>query len=69
MNHLKARGYVEEDKIIDQFSNAIYSISSNHGVHVPNSRPEYLPTRYTVQALTFAILDQLLWFKGIVEKR
>ena len=69
MKHLKAREYVEDSKIIDQFSDAIYSISSDYGVHVPNTRPEYPPTRYTVQALTFAMLDQLLWFKGIVEKR
>jgi len=69
MKHVKARGYVEEGKIIDQFSDAIYSISSDYGVHVPNSRPDYPPTRYTVQALTFAMLDLLLWFKGIVGDR
>lgn len=69
MKHLKARGYVEDGKIIDQFSDAVYSISSDYGVHVPNTRPEYPPTRYTVQALTFSMLDQLLWFKGIFEKR
>jgi hypothetical protein len=69
MKHVKARGYVEDGKIIDQFSDAIYSISSDYGVHVPNTRPEYPPTKYTVQALTFAMVDLLLWFKGIVEKR
>jgi ActR/RegA family two-component response regulator len=69
MRHLKTKRFVEETKIIDHFSDAIYSISSDYGVHVPNTRPEYPPTRYTVQALNFAMLDQLLWFKGIVEKR
>jgi len=69
MKHVKARGYVEDGKIIDQFSDAIYSVSSDYGVHVPNTRPEYPPTKYTVQALTLAMLDLLMWFKGIVEKR
>lgn len=68
MNHLKSRGFVEETKIIDKFSDAIYSVSSDYGVHVPNTRPQYPPTKYTVQALTFAMLDLLLWFRGIVEK-
>jgi ActR/RegA family two-component response regulator len=66
MRHLKTKQYVEESKIIDRFSDSIYSISSDYGVHVPNTRPEYPPTRYTVQALTFAMLDQLLWFKSII---
>jgi hypothetical protein len=69
MKHVKGRGYVENGKIIDQFSDAIYSISSDYGVHVPNTRPDYPPTKYTVQTLTFAMLDLLLWFKEIVEKR
>jgi hypothetical protein len=68
MKHLKAKRYVEDDKIIDQFSDAIYTISSNDGVHASNTRPDYPPTRYTVQALTFAMLDQLLWFKELVKR-
>jgi len=71
MSHLSKKRHVEEDKIIDKFADTIYSVTSDYGNHVPNSRPEYPPTKYTVQALTYSMLDYLLWFKSIAadEKR
>lgn len=67
MTHLESKRHVEEGKIIDCFADTIYSMACDYGSHVLNTRPEYPPTKYTVQALTFAMLDLLLWFKGIVE--
>jgi hypothetical protein len=46
----------------------IYVLSSNHGSHVPFEDSSYPPTKYTVQALTFALLDFLKWFGIILTK-
>jgi len=67
MKHLVRNRNVEDQKIICRFSDLVYSFSSDYGSHVPNTSPEYSPTKYTVQSLTFAMLDILLWFKGVME--
>lgn len=67
MRHLVRNRYLEDQKIICRFSDLVYSFSSDYGSHVPNTSPEYSPTKYTVQSLTFAMLDLLLWFKGLME--
>lgn len=66
MNNLISNGYVEKKKVIDQASWLMHKLSSEYGAHVPKSPPDYSPTKYTVQMCTFAMLDLLLWFKGII---
>ncbi|OHB57799.1 MAG: hypothetical protein A2Y07_10790 [Planctomycetes bacterium GWF2_50_10] len=68
MEHLRKNRFIDRYGIIDKFGDTIYSIASDYGSHVLSSRSKYPPTRYTVQTLTFAMLDLLLWFKTIVEK-
>jgi len=46
----------------------IYVISSKYGPHVPGETPTYSPTKYTVQAFTFALLDFLKWFGILLTK-
>ena len=60
--YLTETGRVERYKVIDRFAELIYKITSDNGAHTPHSNPKYPPTRYTVQAVTFAMLDLLLWF-------
>jgi hypothetical protein len=60
---------IEHGKIIEVASGLVHSIGSDHGTHVPSKPPLYAPTRYTVQMTTFAILDLILWFKGIMEPK
>ncbi len=62
--HLAEKGYVERYKVIDRFAEMVFKITSDMGAHTPHAKPKYPPTRYTVQAVTFALLDLLLWFKG-----
>jgi hypothetical protein len=66
INNLISNGYVEKKKVIDQASWLMHKLSSEYGVHVPKSPPDYSPTKYTVQMCTFAMLDLLLRFKSIV---
>lgn len=47
----------------------IYGISSDGGSHTPYEKPDYMPTQYTVQSLTYALCELLLWFKGIVDEK
>lgn len=68
MTHLRTKRYVDENKIVDKFSDTIYTIASDYGNHVPNTTPLYPPTKFSVQAVMFAMFDQLLWFKSVVEK-
>jgi ActR/RegA family two-component response regulator len=62
--HLSERGCIERYKIVDRFCELVYKISSDNGAHTPYADPKYPPTRYTVQAVTFALLDLILWFKS-----
>ena len=52
---------------IEYLSECIYKIASDNGSHNPYDKTE-LPSRYTVKSLVFAFLEQLLWFKAIMEK-
>jgi len=56
---------VWQNNWIESLSECIYSIASDNGSHNPyNNTP--LPNKYTVQSLTFAFLEQLLWFKKLM---
>lgn len=67
--HLSETGQVERYKIIDRFSELIYKITSDNGAHTPHANPKYPPTRYSVHAVTFALLDLLLWFGALMETK
>lgn len=67
--HLTENGYVKRYSIIDRYASTIYGITSDNGSHTPYQNPEFPPTKYTVQAMTFAILDLLLWFKNIADSK
>ena len=71
MRRFSDKKHVDYSVIVGQFEWSIYAIASDYGSHPPDpDKPtKYPPTKYTVQALTFAMLDLLLWFKGIVVKR
>lgn len=62
--HLTAQNYVKRYSMIDTFASAIYSITSDNGSHTPYENPDFRPTKYTVQSITFAMLDLLLWLKS-----
>ncbi|MBJ6724309.1 hypothetical protein [Geomesophilobacter sediminis] len=66
--HLAERGVIERYKVIDRFSELVYKVSSDNGAHTPYANPKYPPTRYTVQAVTFALLDLVQWAKGILRQ-
>ncbi len=69
-NHLKGdikhHGYM--DGVIAEFSSKVWSVASDNGSHTPYEKPEYMPTKYTVQSITYALLDILLWMKSILNK-
>ncbi len=67
--HLAEKGYVERYKVIDRFAELVFKITSDSGAHSPNASPKYPSTKYTVQAVTFALLDLLLWFKQVIRNR
>lgn len=66
INHLKDNGYI--DGVITDFSFTIWKVASDNGSHAPYENPDYMPTKYTVQSLTYALLDVLLWMKSILTK-
>ncbi len=65
---------VYQTETISYLSSAIYKISSEFGSHPPrkptNVTVEYweMPSNYAVKSLVFALLEQLLWFKNLMEK-
>ena len=63
--HLSERGAIERYKVIDRFCELVFKVTSDNGAHTPYQNPKYPPTRYTVQAVTFALLDIILWFKSL----
>lgn len=67
--HLTEQGYVKRYSIIDTYASALYSITSDNGSHTPYENPDFRPTKYTVQAMTFAMLDLLLWVKSIADSK
>jgi hypothetical protein len=63
---LAEKGAIERYKIIDRFCELVFKVTSDNGAHTAYQNPKYPPTRYTVQAVTFALLDLILWFKSVV---
>ena len=76
--HLSGNSYqnstIYQTNTISYLANAIYRISSDFGNHSPqkptNVTIEYweMPSNYAVKSLVFALLEQLLWFKNLMEK-
>ena len=62
--HLSERGAIERYKVIDRFCELVFKVTSDNGAHTPYDKPKYSPTRYTVQAVTCALLDLILWSKS-----
>ena len=56
---------VFQNDSIKNLSECIYKIASDDGSHNPYENTP-LPNKYTVQSLTFAFLEQLLWFKNLM---
>lgn len=59
---------------IEHLANAIYKIGSTYGNHVP-VKPTHVavqywenPSIYVTQSLVFALLEQILWFKKLMEQ-
>lgn len=67
--HLAEQGLVERYRIIDRFSELVYKITSDNGAHATSVPPRYPPTRYTVQAVTCALCDLLLWFGTVMDSQ
>jgi len=67
--HLVEKGVVERYRIIDRFAELIYKITSDCGAHTSYDVPKYSPTIYTVQAVTFALFDLLLWFGRVMDAK
>ena len=63
--HLSERGAIERYKVIDRFSELVFKVTSDNGAHTPYENPKYPPTRYTVQAVSYALLDLILWSRSL----
>ncbi len=59
---------------IEHLANAIYKIGSTYGNHVPVKSTHVAvkywenPSIYVTQSLVFALLEQILWFKKLMEQ-
>jgi hypothetical protein len=58
--------YLHYRSILYRYSEMIYKVASD-GIHAIDEGGAFRPTAYTVQAATFALLDLLLWFAGVVQ--
>jgi hypothetical protein len=67
--HLVENGTVERYRIIDRFAELVYKVASDNGSHTPYSDPKYPPTSYTVRAVTYALLDLVLWLGREMAKK
>ena len=63
-NNYKPKTISYYSGIIETFSETIYKVSSDNGAHSPYENPDYYPTKYTDQSLTFALMDLLKWFEA-----
>lgn len=69
-----AQDTIYQTSAISYLAGAIYKISSDFGNHPPqkptNVAVEYweMPSNYAVKSLVFALLEQLIWFKKLMEK-
>ncbi len=65
---LSANNSYAQPDLIAQFSvHLIPKVASNYGSHTPRNN-DILPSKYTVIALTNALLELLLWFKSEMNK-
>ena len=71
MKHIsicETKGRKDYPDVIKLMIFPLYLLASIDGAHVPNETSSYPPTKYTVQILTFALLDFLKWFGIILTK-
>lgn len=54
---------------IENLSNSIYWICGNIIHYNPKERIPYQVSRYTIQSLIFALMEQLLWFKQFMQQQ
>jgi len=60
--------YLHYRSIIYRFSEMVYKVASD-GIHAIDEGGAVKPTRYTVQAVTFALMDLLLWLRRIADTK
>ncbi|MCT4592814.1 MAG: hypothetical protein N4A57_00860 [Anaeromicrobium sp.] len=65
-NNYKPTTTTYYDGVIEVFSESIYRVASDNGSHNPYLNPKYTPTKYTVQAVVYGLLDFLLWFERTI---
>jgi hypothetical protein len=65
---------IYQTQTIEHLANAIYKIGSAYGAHAPEE-PIHVavqywenPSIYVTQSLVFALLEQILWFKKLMEQ-
>ena len=44
----------------------IWNVTSSYGSHANYKQPDYIPTKYTVQSLTYALMDIILWAGSVL---
>ncbi len=64
-NNYQPTTEVFQNSWVEFLSEGIYKIASDNGSHNPYDNTP-LPNKYTIQSLTFAFLEQLLWFKKLM---
>lgn len=64
-NNYQPTSQIFQNNWIENMSECIYKIASDNGSHNPYDNTP-LPNKYTIQSLTFAFLEQLLWFKKLM---
>jgi len=67
IEHDKKRDLQGSD--IENLSGAIYWVCGNILHHNPKESTPYTIGKYTIQSLIFALLEQLTWFKQLIEKQ
>ncbi len=67
LRHLMDKGYHHAQ--IKDFAYCIYSVASDNGSHTPYANADHEPTRYTVRATVFMLLDLILWFGSLMDAR
>ena len=60
--------YIHHGSLIDKLSSFAYRGCSD-GMHAIEKDEPIKPTNYTVQAITNAVLDLLLWFKKVINSK
>jgi hypothetical protein len=69
LGYLRYTNVLYEGKsFINNYGYLISSIGTKGSHSSSQDHPTYQPTKYTNQASIFAMMDLLLWFKGVMEK-